>query len=219
MDMKVLAAVFITLFAVAIGMSQGNLEVGELGDKFQGFESSGNLSDLLEQADQSSLNNTVSASLSTPETVEFGAQNPVKLQITTDNTTEFAIGESTASSQAGATITLGGFRGTVENSPGNTSIDGTVKEVSTQALDLSYSSPKTFSTDYIGKELSLQNLERVTLHLPNSTGTVDSGGTTIKLDSENAWFKGFTGNVTFSDSTYDLEGRVASAELGDVNIG
>ncbi|MFB6265900.1 MAG: hypothetical protein ABEI07_02335 [Candidatus Nanohaloarchaea archaeon] len=219
MDLKVLAAVFITLFAVAVAMSQGSLKLDDLGGTLQGLEGAGDLPELLRQAEEASINNTVSGTLISGDPATFRIQTPARLRLYGGNISEVTVGTSEVRVQEDASLTVEGFRGTVELSPGNLSVDGTITGLSTPSFGFVYSSPKQFSVESSEPAIDILLLDRVPFQLSNATGSVSASGTTVQVDGGTAWFKGFTGNLSVSIPRYTLEGRFATAMVGEAEIG
>ncbi|MDY6773762.1 MAG: hypothetical protein SVS85_01055 [Candidatus Nanohaloarchaea archaeon] len=217
MDLRILAAVFITLSAVAVGMAHGNLRISDLGETFQGLEGAGGLTQMLEKAGRASPNSSVSGSLKTSERTDIDVQTPAVL-LFRSGISGVEIGGSTVKTEENASLKVKGFRGSVKVSPRNMSVQGSITGVSTPSFEFVYSSPKEFSAGSSDPDLSIRSLEGASFRLENATGTVTASGTTVQVDSERAWIQQFYGNLSIEAPDYRIEGRMGSAKLGDADL-
>ncbi|MDY6769743.1 MAG: hypothetical protein SVU88_02100 [Candidatus Nanohaloarchaea archaeon] len=219
MDLRVLAAVFLTLLAVAVGMAQGTLDVQGIQDAAEGLKTGGDLSGLLQQAGTSAANTTITGTIVSPRTADLRIGARSRLELAVSGETAVDIGDSTLQTADDSELVVRGFTGRVHISPDNMTVTGTVTGVSTPTFDFSYGSPKKFSVHSPTPRIAVSRLERQTFRFANATGTVNAGGTSVAVDQERAWFRGFSGNLSVDGTTYELAGTVRSAALGDAEIG
>ncbi|MDY6766057.1 MAG: hypothetical protein SVW77_01710 [Candidatus Nanohaloarchaea archaeon] len=218
MDLRVLAAVFLTLFAVAIAMAQGNVDVTDVRESLQDLRTGVDLSSALTQGGNGSTGANLTGSISSPETVMLDIADPARLRFTAGNTTRAAVGGSTLQPSDGTTITAGGFTGEITIAPDNVSIQGTVTRIATPQLAFDYDQSAEFSTRLTRPLLTLAGLDGQSIQLGNATGTVTADATEIQVDREQAVFQEFTGNLSVDGTRYTLTGTVERAALGDAAI-
>lgn len=210
MDTRVLAAVFITLFAVAIGMQHGPLNVDDVMDSLDRFRGDG-LTDLLDRRSTTAANTSVTASLdsSGPVTVSVRSSD---LVIALGAGTTAAVGDSTITVDRAANVTVGGFTGTVTASPANVSVAGDATRVVVGGVAFNYSRPKAVDITGPRRTFTLTGIQGQTLTLANATGRVDypaSGEFTGYERARTLVFPAFTGNLTVAgDRSYRLAGKV-----------
>ncbi|MDY6769303.1 MAG: hypothetical protein SVW02_04315 [Candidatus Nanohaloarchaea archaeon] len=219
MDLRVLAAVFLTLFAVAIGMSQGDVSLDDVSDIASGLQTSGDLSTILQQAGKRTANTTITGELTAPDTAELEIRSRSRLELGVGPANTIHVGESTLSTAENTSLVADGFRGTVHIAPDNMTVTGSVSSIATPQFDFSYGSPKSFTVTSPVPKASIHYLETQDFKFVNATGAVTASGTRIEVEQERAWFRGFTGNLSVDGITYTLEGRIRSAVLGDATVG
>lgn len=218
MDLRVLAAVFLTLFAVAVGMAQGEIQMTDLQDTAEGLPTSTGLLDILSQAGTQVANTTVTGTITSSAATELQVHGRSRLAMQLGPTATVYAGDSTLQPGGNASIVVKGFRGTVSIGATNTTVTGSVNSISTPALDLTYPSPREFSATVATADIAFRGLSRESITVENATGTVTADETTIKVEGETATFKGFTGNLSVTGDQYEVSGAVRSAMLGDVEV-
>lgn len=219
MDLRVLAAVFLTLFAVAIGMSQGALDIQEVRGSLDDLRTSGDISDLLKRAGSTASNTTISGSITAAGDTELEIRSGSRLELDIRPSTTATVGDSALQTSGNTSLVVRGFRGTIHVSPDNMTVKGTTEGITTPSFDFSYSSPKKLKVGSPSPMINIMDLKKQTFDFKNATGTVTAEGTSVEVDGEQALFRGFTGNMTVEGNSYSLEGRLQSAALGDAEIG
>ncbi|MDY6761881.1 MAG: hypothetical protein SVY41_02435 [Candidatus Nanohaloarchaea archaeon] len=218
MDLRVLAAVFLTLFAVAIGMAQGNVDVTDVRDGLQGIRTGVDLSDALVQDENASGGAAIEGTVTSEDAVDLQIRAPARVQFTAGSDTTVVVGGSTLQPEENTSITAGGFEGNIHIAPDNVTVSGTVTRISTAQLAFDYDTGTEFSTTLETPRLTLTGMERQSLQFTNATGTVTVDATQIEVDQEQAVFNGFSGNLSVDRSAFSLVGTVQRAVLGDAQI-
>lgn len=220
MDTRVLTAVFVTLFAVAIGMQHGAFSTDQFFDSLDGLQDAGDLGDVLDrQRPDRPANTSVDARVASASTVEITANDPVTVTLALRERTDARVGDSRLRTTGNDTVRLDGFTGTVTLSGDNLSVEGTARNVTTSSLTFTYGSPVGVMVDGPRASVAMDAVTGQTLTFANATGTVTAGDTTIRVDDELARFEHFDGNISVTDETYTLRGAVFRAALGDARIG
>lgn len=219
MDLRVLTAVFVTLLAIALGMSHGNLQSQDVLNTISGLQDT-DLSSLVEQqtAGTKSANRTVTAT--------FTAADPVQLELSGETTfalnltpgTTAHIGDSSLTTRREETVRFTGFTGSVRLSGENITVDGTAREVVMGAFTFNYSSPRVVKiTDGQLSSAAFSGLQKQSIVFGDATGTANLHNTTITLNEEEAVFNAFSGDLTVPQpKTYRVEGTYHRAVLGPV---
>ncbi|MFB6294660.1 MAG: hypothetical protein ABEI97_02780 [Candidatus Nanohaloarchaea archaeon] len=219
MDLRVLAAVFLTLFAVAIGMAQGNIDVADVRDGLQGLRTGVDLTDALtQQTGNTSSGTSISGTITAPGSVDLSIGAPTRLTFTVGGDAAVSVGGSTVEPAANTSITVNGFEGDIHISPDNVSITGAVTRFATDRIAFDYEEGAEFTAALTTPHLSVDGLQRQTLQFSNATGTVTADATEIQVSGDQAVLEGFTGNLSVDGTAYTLDGTVTSAALGDAQV-
>lgn len=219
MDTRVLTAVFVTLFAVAIGMQHGALSTQEFFDTLDDFRGAGDLGEVIDRTQDRTANTSVSGTLTSSDAVSVSANAPMTVSVTLANGTTARVGDSTLRSSGGSTVRFAGFTGTVTLEDDNLTVEGTARNVTTPALAFTYDAATTVSITGPRSDVAMDGLTGQTLTFANATGDIRAGDTSISVDDELARFEHFDGNMSVSGEAYTLRGEVFAATLGDARIG
>ncbi|MFB6166819.1 MAG: hypothetical protein ABEJ62_00980 [Candidatus Nanohaloarchaea archaeon] len=220
MDFRVLAAVFITLFATAVGMAHGNIQVDDVTDGLKSLQGAGGgLTDLLKRAGERPSNTSIHADISSPEPFSVSLGSGSRLVVEIGPESRATVADSSISPERATEITIREFTGSLEADAANLSISGTASAVSTGVLSFNYSSLQPVNIVSPEPNVSIVGMESREVVFGNATGTVRSGETEIEVEEQKAVFRYFTGNISVIGDRYVLDGRVYRAVLGDVSIG
>lgn len=217
MDLRVLAAVFVTLFAIGIGMSQGDLQSRDIFGTLKGFDGT-DLSDLLQQKAERQANNSISARLENRAAVQLELGTPTSMSITLDPDTRVRTGDSTLTTSEPSRITFQRFTGSVTITGRNVSVDGTARDIAVGSFTFNYSSPKVVRiTDGHASAYSFTGIRGQRFVFRNTSGTVTPPFES-KTGFETVRFESFRGNLTVPQpNTYEFEGRVFRAMVRSGN--
>ncbi len=219
MDFRVLTAVFLTLLAIAVGMSEGGLSSEDVLGALKDVRRP-SVDGLFDGATERPANTTVSARLDAAElSLEVG--RPADLTLTVDAGTPVTVGDSTLTVARNGTVRFSRFTGSVAATRDNMTVAGTAREVAVGQFTFNYSSPTVVElSGRTVSRLSVVGVTDQTLSFQDASGAVNASGTGIAVDDERAVFQGFDGNVTVDAArTIVLEGRVHRAVLGEVQVG
>lgn len=219
MDLRILAAVLITLSAVGIGMSGEQVNMGTLTEWVNEFRESGDLTEIIGGSDTSQGKIPVQANLASSETVSFKVSSPAGLRLHSGSETQIFAGDSEIQLEENGPIDAHNFIGTITRSSQGVNGTGTIEGVSSSQIDIDYTGAKSFSFESSTTFLSLSGLEQHSFRLEQSSGTVNSNETEINIDGDTVWMQGFAGNITVDGNEYILTGDIDSALLGDAEIG
>jgi len=229
MEVKVLAAVFLTLFGMAVAMGQGNLsaedltDMGEIMSRFQdnlqkiGDSGSGILDGIGGGDSDRPANTTLMASFTASDD-----RRSIRLRETVDtvavNGSDINISVSGLNaSPESASIVLRNYTGDV-SFDGNVTMSGTAEVVAFG--DLSFDSESSEEIDlYVGDPASLEidQMPRTDLAFSGVSGRFASDGS-FELDDGTAELRSFTGVFRKQyDGNYSIDGRVHSAVLEEGN--
>ncbi len=206
MDTRVLAAVFISLFAVAMGMQYGSLNVDGFMDSLDDFQGL-TPTDVIDRGGGEEANTTVDATVSTAEPVSVTVSG-TDLSLPVHPGTVATIDDFTVNGSG--TVALGGFSGTVEMTPDNVTVDGSATRVATGGLSLTSDTEKAVHIVADRDTLTL-GIDGRTVTFHNATGEVsypDGGTTTTYTRPRTLAFAWFNGTVTaMGGAEYRVEGR------------
>ncbi|MDY6778148.1 MAG: hypothetical protein SVU32_05755 [Candidatus Nanohaloarchaea archaeon] len=222
MDIKVLAAVFITLFGIAMGMAQGDIQVDDLSDlaklaeRFKNIRSlGGGLPDL--SGGKKAPNTSMTASFTGDtgyRTFSF-KESVDSIQIRGDRVRLQIAGLTTT--PASVSMTLHNFTGTL-GMDGNVTVDGTVRSLEVASLPFNTSKPQDVSA--VVKDpryVRIDRMYRTNLQFRSVNGRIKSSvGVIIQLqknDTNPVVFRSFTGTFerNFTSGSYSLDGEVFRA--------
>lgn len=226
MNLKVLTAVFITLFGISVGMSQGAFSVDDftnvsnltdgIGDTIGGlFERTG------DRSDGGDGTTTVEGNKSFAGT--FSTSSAVKMQLSTPVGVSFA-GQAQVSIgglQTDATsASLSNFTGDVELAA-NKSVDGAVDAITVDDSSFSADDRQDVSMDISTlDELAVEEFVTDSVTFQNVTGSFETEAGTFEYDDEQTLeITSFSGEIIIRENEIELDGLVASASIGDTTIG
>lgn len=217
MDFRVLIAVFVTLFAIAVGMANGDIDqqnVATLTDQLQGL---GDLSQLLDMGFQSTkpANISLTAALTATgeNTIELQRQAALSLEL--DDGTAVTVGDATLTATGGP-VRFTGFSGTATFDDDTVRIDGETTGVETAGASFNYTASKEVTVAAAFTEAAFTGIDSDTIRLVQVDGTVQSGGSTVQ-ESQQAVFEYFDGDITVAGGTFEVDGKVYRAVLGAGN--
>lgn len=221
LDYKVVAAVFVTLLAVAIGMKDSSSGIGGLD-----IDIPDSVGDILNLKDRAAIfssgetpNTSIESSFSSGEDIE-------KLSISDKADVVHIKGKD-------ALIEIGGLEADVEGVDmvfanftgkikleGNLTLNGKAESMEFNALPFTASEPKKVSatvTDPVF--VSVDKLRSRSMEFEEVSGSFSSGGTTITLDKEPTSITSFEGVFArnYSSEKYSMNGKVFEAVFGEGN--
>jgi len=234
MDIKVLAAVFITLFGIAVGMADGDLTVDDLSDldtvkerfdkSMKKIEKGGDIFDGIDTGKEifetgEPPNTSITASFTTSSatdsiTLDRGAT------VTFRGDTRLTINDLTTSEED-FEGSISGFTGRVSVGT-NTSIEGSATALSFSSLSFNTSEPKDVSVDIDAPEfVRISGIERKPLRFERVNGSFSVDGTTVSVQNDSVSLGSFSGEVSYDPAgdRFSLDGRVADARVGAANLG
>ncbi|MCJ7429090.1 MAG: hypothetical protein MUP66_01740 [Candidatus Nanohaloarchaeota archaeon QJJ-5] len=225
MNIKVLTAVFITLFGISVGMSQGALSVDDLtnvsgltdkiGDAVSPlFERSSGDNDPTDDTG-TEANKTFVGTFSTDTAVAMTITSSVQLSFEGQASVDIGGLETDT-----ATASLTNFTGDVDLGE-NASISGDVDEL---VLDDS----SFTADDRRSVSMTIESLESVqmdeyisdSLTFENVTGDFETDVGSFTYDEKRTLtIDTFEGTMTISDGEIELDGVVQAASIGDMSLG
>ncbi|MDY6770530.1 MAG: hypothetical protein SV186_01075 [Candidatus Nanohaloarchaea archaeon] len=233
MDIKVLAAVFLTLFGVAVGMGQGNIQADDLTDlskvtsRFQQNLNKlggigGSIADTIggltggTETSSPAPNTTMRASF-TADTNRTSMTFESRVDTVAINGSDITVKVAGLTADpSSASITLRNYTGKV-TFDGNVTIDGSAQLMAFQGLSFNSSEPKdvVIRVEDPGR-LAVEGLMREDFTFAHVDGSFSFTGTTITLSDGPATLRSFTGRFEkWSSGRYVLDGKVYRAELGE----
>jgi hypothetical protein len=222
MDVKVVAAVFITLFGIAVGMADGDLQMKEVPKlsnlpnvwEYIKFGDSFSPSGLFNS--RKPANTSIEASFTADEArFDKKFSDPVERIVVSGKGIEMDIAGFSAGSDR-VEVTLTNYTGRVTFN-GNVSLDGNVEAIDVGSLHLESKKPRGITLGVSDPtNISMQGIGGVNLDLNTTTGRFSSGDTTVRLTGSPANLKWFEGSLAknFGSGKYRLEGKVYEAVLG-----
>lgn len=216
MDLRVLVAVFITLFGIAVGMGQGQIDTSTFQEVLDSVRSAGDLGTLLEQRTTKEANITVQGSFTSPSPIDLRLTTPTTLHVTAEGGTELMFGGSTVTTRTTANLTMAAFTGTVTVDE-NVSITGTAARLDTPqfTFNASTTEPVSLQADTVDR-VAMDDLEQQDLTFRNATGHITAaGGNNIQLAEDDILLTAFTGHLTLTPGTgtYALDGKIYKADI------
>lgn len=229
MEVKVLAAVFLTLFGVAVAMGQGEMtaedltDMGELMSRFQDnlqtvSDSGGGLLDSIRDRGGSSepANTTLEASFTaSTDPVSIRLRERVDTVAVNGSDINLSVAGLTAEPDA-ASIVLRNYTGRL-SFDGNVSLDGRAQVMEFEGLSFDSSSAKSVEI-YVDDATSLvvDPLPRTDFAFRQVNGRFSSDGS-FELSGGTAEMRSFTGSFEKRASNYTLDGMVNRAVLEEGN--
>lgn len=216
MDLRVLVAVFITLFGIAVGMGQGQIDASTFQDVLDDIRGAGDLTTLLEQRTKKEPNITLQGQFTSTSSIDLGLTTPTTLRIAADAGTELSFAGSAVTTRTASNLTIAGFTGTVTVDE-NVSIDGTATRLDTAQFTFNFSSAKPFALAADSVErVTLDGIERQSLQFRNATGRITAaGGNNIQLEEDDVLLTAFSGTLGIEPASqqYRIDGKVYQAEI------
>lgn len=231
MDFRILIAVFITLFGIAIAMEGGELESDQLWDSIGSADVPDDISSFLDfefgglfassEPEAMPANTSFSAKLTTPGT-ELSIQRPATVTIQLDAETPLTVGDTRitpGSEDESVSMELRGFTGMFSTSE-TVELDGSIDTIDTDALSMNYSDPKQLSAEDVPADtIHVDELERQDVSFDNATGTIATGSSDISVENESASFESFKGSIdiTAVDDSYQyrMDGKLYQGLIQD----
>lgn len=227
MNLKVLTAVFITLFGISVGMSQGAFSVDDftnvsnltdaVGDTIGGlFERTGDRAD--GGGDGTTTvegNKSFAGTFSTSSAVRMQLSNPVGVSFAGQAQVSISGLQTDASSAS-----LSNFTGDVEIDV-NKSVDGSVDAITVDDSSFSTQDRQDVSMDISTlDELAVEEFVTESVTFQNVTGSFETDAGTFEYDNEQTLeISSFDGEIIIREDEIELDGVVASASIGDTTIG
>lgn len=225
MNLKVLTAVFITLFGISVGMSQGAFSVDDftnvsnltdsVGDTIGGlFERTG---DRASGGDETTVegNKSFAGTFSTSSAVRMQLSNPVGVSFA--GQAQVSIG---GLQTGAASASLSNFTGDVELAA-NRSVDGAVDAITVDDSSFSADDRQDVSMEISTlDELAVEEFVTDSVTFQNVTGSFETEAGTFEYDNEQTLeITSFSGEIIIREDEIELDGVVASASIGDTTIG
>ncbi|MCJ7450613.1 MAG: hypothetical protein MUP58_02630 [Candidatus Nanohaloarchaeota archaeon QJJ-9] len=222
MDLKVVAAVFITLYGIAIGMAQGNLTTSDLADintLYEMFQES--LRSIGEGtggffSSTKPANTTIGASFQygEPMTLKFSKKVP-KVHIKGENARLKVSG--LYSNISNLDVRFNNYTGELDFN-GNITLDGEFEKVDFGSLP--FQADKQQEVKLVVDNPSLLSASKIPnrkFELSSISGVFSSQGKNISLNEDSVKVTSFTGEFgkNFSSGEIFMDGKVFEAELGE----
>lgn len=216
MDLRVLVAVFVTLFGIAVGMGQGQIDTATIQNVLDDVRGAGDLGTLLQQRTEKDANITLQGTFTSTSPLDLSLTTPTTLHLTVGARTEIAFAGSQVTPTSTANLTIDGFTGTV-TVDGNVSIEGSASRLDTPQFTFNTSTPKpvTLTADTV-ERVTVDGIEQQDLRFRNTTGRITAaGGNNIQLEEDDVSLTAYTGVLTIKPATgtYTLDGRIFKADI------
>lgn len=225
MNIKVLTAVFITLFGISVGMSQGALSIDDLTNVSNVTDSVGDtISPIFDRGDGSgptdntgdmAANRSFAGTFSTGSTVSTSIDSPVQLSFDGEATISIG-GLQTDMSKA----QLVNFTGDIDLGE-NASVGGEVDELTVDDSTFTADDRQAVSMEIATlNSLTIKEFVSRSLTFENVTGAFETDSGSFTYDEEQTLaVNSFEGTLTVSDGEIELDGVVKAASIGDMTLG
>lgn len=218
MEARILAAVFASIMALAVGINGGSLNQADVEDidaqhrnVLKGvFPESVDIFSMLSNRAEPTKTVTVNVTASSEESIKLSEASFSAKNLTSYKSESFSISSDSE-------VTLTGFSGEI--------VFGNSTEVSGRAngyLSSGVNSSRSFDfkKDLDTRKVSITDAERVKLGFSEVSGTVKSKSSTSTINNSNLEIDSFSGNITIypRDNRYVLEGRINELTAGVLTV-
>lgn len=225
MELRVLVAVFVTLFGIAVGMAGGDVEGDRLLDRLSEMDDTTDLTDLnpgmffdgefdfFGDDTPPEATHPVTAELVTEEQLEVAVDYPATVTVRPGMDADIQVADAAVSQQSSDPVRLHGFTGTLLFGEQLT-VSGTTGAVATTPLTMNYTSQKevTLSTTNASGRMAVTGQD---ISFGAVSGKIGVESTEINLAQDKARFVGFDGDIQFNQTTdryrFAFDGAVAKA--------
>lgn len=222
-DLKVITAVFVTLLGIAIGMSQGALDKGDLND-FSGLledirSSPGKLIDLI--TGKSEMNATIRLQVEVESIPYFKKEfsRPVgelKLKYGFPNSDFYINGAEFSSKQKMVSISVKDYRGTLDIDE-NLGVKGSANYVSFGDFVFNSSSVRIETNDLEAEKIEVKELPITSFAFEDIEGVVKLfNKNDVSFRNETVRLMGFKGDleINFEEDKLYMEGKASEVSVG-----
>lgn len=222
MELRVLVAVFVTLFGIAVGMAGGDVEGDRLLNQLSDMDKMTELDPgtlmnngfkLFNKDTPPEATHPLTADLVASETTTIGVTFPATVTVTPGKNADIRLADATVSQLNEQSVQLHDFTGTLTF--GDTvTIDGKTGAVATAPMTMNYSDRKEVMLTTVNASGRMTVVGQ-DIAFDAVSGKVDVQGTEINLAQDKAQFTGLEGaiqfNATVDEHRYRFDGAVASA--------